>query len=160
MAVASRTTAIPALYRLVFLWLEPISILAGAVYAHFYQSDYLHLTHAASSGGPRHPVPLSTSIAMTQLANLYLGVAILEASVLRATSDVKVWRVFLVGLLLADLGHLYSVWPVGNHIFYQYWSWNAIDWGNVPWVYFLAITRTMMLLGVGFPQDKVRLKST
>lgn len=139
--------ALPRLYRFVFLWLEPLSILVGAVYAFFFQSLYLDLTHHASS--PGRSVPLSTQIVMTQLANLYLGLALLEACVLRATSDLKVWRVFLLGLLVADVGHLYSVRALGSHVYWRYEQWNAIDLGNVPFVYFLAITRICMLLGVG-----------
>jgi hypothetical protein len=157
-AAAPAASQIPPAYRFVFLYVEPLSILTGAVYAAFFQSLYLDLTHAASAPGTS--VPISTSIVMTQLANLYLGLAFLEALVLRATSDVKVWKVFLVGLLLADFGHLYSVLPVGREIYWAYWRWNAIDWGNVAFVYFLAVTRICMLLGVGFEKEGVRLKST
>ena len=139
---------IPSFYRLVYLYLEPLSIFAGAVYAHFFQSTYLDLTHAASA--PRATVPISTSIVLSQLANLYLGLGLLEACVLRATSDLSVWRTFLAILLLADFGHLYSVAPVGRGIYWEYWTWNSIDWGNVAVVYFLAITRTLFLFGVGF----------
>ena len=153
---AAPTARIPAFYRLVFLWIEPASIFTGAVYAHSMQSTYLNLTHAASAPGAS--VPISTSIVMTQLANLYLGLTILEACVLRATSHVKVWRTFIIALLIADVGHLYSVAPVGSWIYWQYWRWNAIDWGNVGFVYFLAITRSLMLLGVGF--EKLRFKDT
>jgi hypothetical protein len=155
---APAASRIPPAYRFVFLYVEPLSILTGAIYAAFFQSMYLDLTHAASAPGTS--VPISTSIVMTQLANLYLGLAFLEASVLRATSDVNVWKVFLIGLLLADFGHLYSVMPVGSDIYWAYWRWNAIDWGNVPFVYFLAVTRICILLGVGFEKECVRLKST
>ncbi|KAF2024958.1 hypothetical protein EK21DRAFT_104321 [Setomelanomma holmii] len=149
---------IPAFYRLVFLWVEPVSILLGAIYSHSLQSTYLNLTHAASA--PGSSVPISTSIVMTQLANLYLGLSILEASVLRVTTDIKVWRTFIIGLLVADIGHLYSVAPAGSWMYWQYWRWNAIDWGNVGFVYFLVITRACMLLGFGFEKAVQRLKST
>lgn len=138
---------LPSFYRLVFLWLEPLSILLGAVYAFFFPSTYLELTHLASS--PGHSIPVSTKIVMAQLANLYLGLALLEASVLRTTSDLKVWTTFLIGLLVADFGHLYSVRALGYRIYWDYSQWNAIDLGNVPFVYFLALTRICMLLGVG-----------
>jgi hypothetical protein len=141
---------VPRLYRFVFLWLEPASILTGAVAALFFQPSYLALTHPASA--PGSALPISTSIVLTQLANLYMGFAVLEACVLRATSDIKVWKVFIIGLLLADIGHLYSVLPVGTHVYWQYWSWNAIDWGNVAFVYFLAATRICLLLGIGFEE--------
>ncbi|CAO2653320.1 Nn.00g027310.m01.CDS01 [Neocucurbitaria sp. VM-36] len=153
---SAASACVPAFYRLVFLWLEPISILTGAIYAHCFPSIYLDLTHAASAPGTT--IPVSTSIIMTQLANLYLGLAILEATVLRSTSDTKVWSTFIIGLLIADLGHLYSVRAVGGDIYWSWWRWNAIDWGNVPFVYFLAVTRICMLLGVGSHTHSARLK--
>lgn len=154
----SAAARIPVFYRLVFLWIEPVSILVGAVFAHSLQSTYLTLTHPTSA--PGSSVPVATSIVMTQLANLYLGLMILEASVLRATAESKVWRTFIIGLLVADVGHLYSVAPAGSWMYWQYWRWNAIDWGNVGFVYFLAVTRICMLLGVGFDNTAVRLKIT
>jgi hypothetical protein len=155
---AAAPARMPVFYRCVFLWLEPVSIFAGAVYAYFLQSTYLALTHAASA--PRASVPVATSVVLAQLANLYLGLGMLEASILRVSSERRVWVTFLTVLLIADIGHLYSVAPVGTWVYWQYWRWNAIDWGNVPFVYFLAFTRTCFLLGVGFPNDDVRLKRT
>jgi hypothetical protein len=150
-------SAVALPYRLVFLYVEPVSIFTGAVYAHLLQATYLDLTHAASA--PGLSVPISTRIVLSQLANLYLGLGLLEAFVLRATSDLKVWRVFLAILLLADVGHLYSVAPVGAAIYWEYWRWNAIDWGNLGFVYFLAVTRTLFLLRVG-SQSSVKVKRT
>lgn len=156
---AATPARIPPFYRLIFLYLEPLSIFAGAYYAHFHTPSYLHLTHAASAPGAS--VPTSTQVVMTQLANLYLGLGILEATVLRATSDVKVWRAFIIGLLIADFGHLYSVAPVGGWVYWQYWRWNIIDWGNVAVVYFLAAVRCCLLGGVGFGrEDVMRSKRT
>jgi hypothetical protein len=150
---------VPAFYRLVFLWLEPLSTFTGAVYAHFLQSHFLTLTHAASA--PGLSVPLSTSIVLSQLANMYLGLGLLEASVLRATSELKVWRTLLTIMLLADIGHLYSVAPLGSWVYWDYRRWNSIDYGNVPVVYFLAITRSLFLLGVGLqPATTLRPKRT
>jgi hypothetical protein len=148
-APSAPSARIHPFYRLIFLYLEPLSIFVGAIYAHSLQPTYLALTHSASAPGASD-VPISTQIVMTQLANLYLGLGILEASVLRATSDVKVWRAFIIGLLIADVGHLYSVAPVGSWVYWQYWRWNSIDWGNVAVVYFLAVTRCCLLGGVGF----------
>ncbi|KAF2125883.1 hypothetical protein P153DRAFT_369883 [Dothidotthia symphoricarpi CBS 119687] len=153
------TARISPFYRAVFLWLEPLSILTGAVYAHFLQHTYLTLTHSATAPPTSSIlVPISTSIVLTQLANLYLGLAILEASILRASSDVKVWKTFIIALLVADVGHLYSVRLVGTWVYWQFWHWNAIDWGNVGVVYFLAVTRICMLSGIGFGGDEERKK--
>ncbi|KAF1985185.1 hypothetical protein K402DRAFT_334692 [Aulographum hederae CBS 113979] len=146
--------SISAWYWVLFLYIEPASTAVGAIYAHFYQHIYLTLTHAASAPAS-NSIPLSTSIVLTQLANLYLLLAINEALVLRATSDVKVWRVFLLGLLIADFGHLYSVYELGLPIYWRFWAWNAIDWGNIGFVYMVGCARVAFLCGVGLGEKRV-----
>jgi hypothetical protein len=156
---SGRHSPIPPFYRLVFLYLEPLSTLAGAVVAHYQQARYLELTHSPSAPGPA--IPLSTSIVLTQLANLYFLLCINEALVLRATQDIAVWRTFLFGLLVADAGHLYSVRLAGGWVYWQAWRWNSIYWGHVGFVYFLALTRVLFLAGVGFGRGvEARLKRT
>lgn len=145
---ANRQTSfsLPLAYRLFFLVIEPISTLVGAYYAHFRQDDYLTLTHADSAASP---IPLGTSTVMSQLANLYFLFALNEALVLRSTGDLRVWKVLLFGLLVADFGHLYSLRGLGSSIYWDVWRWNAIDWGNVPFVYLGASMRIAFLAGVG-----------
>lgn len=138
---------IPVLYRCFFLYIEPISTIVGAYYALFQQQAYLDLTHRLSS--PITGIPTSTEIVLQQLANLYFVFALNEALVLRSTTDLRVWRTLLFCLLIADLGHLYSVSPVGLQVYWAFWNWNAIDWGNVGFVYLGATMRSAFLLGVG-----------
>ncbi|KAG7149470.1 hypothetical protein HYQ46_001610 [Verticillium longisporum] len=116
---------------------------------------YLELTHAATAPST---LPLGTGIAMSQLANLYLFFALNEAIVLRATADLKVWSAVLFVLLVADLGHLYTVRALGPGIYYNVAGWNAIDWGNVPFVYFGAIMRIAFLSGIGLGNKAVPTK--
>ncbi|KAK6079256.1 hypothetical protein SCUP234_05809 [Seiridium cupressi] len=137
---------LPVPYRLFFLIIEPISALVGAFYAHFRQAEYLTLTHAATVPSS---IPVGTSVVMSQLANLYLLFALNEFLVLRSTADIRVWRTVLFVLLVADLGHLYSVSAVGSRVYWDATSWNAIDWGNVPFVYLGASMRIAFLAGVG-----------
>jgi hypothetical protein len=139
---------IPLLYRAFFLWIEPIATLAGAFYAWFKPQTYLDLTHAVSAPGILG-VPIGTEVALRQLANLYVAFAINEAFVLRATSDLKVWRALLSGLLVADFGHLYSCFPLGFTTYYDVANWNKMAYGNYLFVYCGALTRTCFLLGVG-----------
>lgn len=107
------------------------------------------MTHAASSPGPADGVPVVTSVVLSQLANLYLLFTLNEALVLRATADRRVWKTLLFGLLVADLGHLYSLRPLGSDVYWRVDQWNAMDWGNVPFVYLGASMRTAFLLGIG-----------
>jgi hypothetical protein len=111
---------LPRLYSLFFLVLEPISALVGAYFAHFHPSTYLTLTTPLSPSPSS--LPLSTTIALTQLANLYLLFTINEALVLRSTSDLRVWRTLLFGLLVADLGHLWSVRGLGVGGYWRFWE--------------------------------------
>ncbi|KAK7736960.1 hypothetical protein SLS53_006715 [Cytospora paraplurivora] len=145
--------SVPFVYRIFFLLIEPVSALVGAYYAHFRQRDYLLLTHAASAP-VFSPMPTGTSIVLSQLANLYLFFALNEAVVLRATSDLRVWKSVLFVLLLADLGHLWSLKELGLEI-YAPWNWarwNAIDWGNIPFVYLGATLRLTFLADIGMPR--------
>lgn len=147
--MASPAFRLPAIYSAFFLIIEPISALVGAFYANFRPLEYLQLTHAASAPSYSSTIPLSTSIVLTQLANLYLLFAINEALVLRSTSDLRVWKTVLFGLLLADFGHLYSVKDLGIEIYWNVLRWNKMDWGNVGFVYAGATMRLLFLAGVG-----------
>ena len=140
---------LPAAYTTFFLFIEPVSALVGAFYAHFKPLEYLQMTHLSSSPSYASTIPLSTNIVLTQLANLYLLFALNEALVLRSTSDLRVWRTVLFGLLLADFGHLYSVSSLGSQIYWSFWKWNAMDWGNIGFVYAGAMMRMAFLAGLG-----------
>ncbi|KAK4649845.1 hypothetical protein QC762_704570 [Podospora pseudocomata] len=143
--------SLPFLYRFFFLLVEPISALVGAYFALFDQETYLRLTHAASATSP---IPTSTSIVLSQLGNLYFFFAINEALVLRATSDIVVWRTVLFCLLVGDLGHLYTVKQLGVQIYWDIFNWNAIDIGNIPFVCLGATMRIAFLAGIGFSSTK------
>lgn len=145
---------LPIAYSLFFLFIEPVSALAGAFYNHFRQARYLELLHAASAPQSADAVPLSTSVAMSQLANMYFFFALNEALVLRATSDIRIWRAVLLVLLIADFGHLYSMSELGFQIYYDVGNWNIGDWGNIPWVYAGATMRLCFLGGVGLGKWK------
>lgn len=145
---ASSVRPLPLIYTLFFLYLEPLSTLVGAYYAHFQPSEYMQMTlPSPQTLHPREP------IALTQLANLYLLFALNEALVLRATDSRAVWKAFLFGMLVADFGHVYSVKDVGMSVYWEVWRWNAMYWGNLGFVYVGATLRTCFLLGVGLPKE-------
>lgn len=149
---------IPVFYSLFFLWIEPIATAVGAYYAFLRQTEYMHMTaHPAwSSPAPTTTLSPHDSIVLYQLANLYFVFAFNEALVLRATRDLRVWKVFLLGLLIADFGHVYSVHPIGLPVYYRFWEWNAMYWGNLGFVYVGASMRLAFLLGLGLPAAKLK----
>ncbi|KAI7152077.1 hypothetical protein KC316_g15761 [Hortaea werneckii] len=166
MAQQLSVAPLPFIYKAFFLYIEPVATAVGAYYAWFQQDEYMRLTYSTpadvlvSPAIARHTIisneGVSTRehITLLQLANLYLVFAINEALVLRATSDVKVWRIFLVGLLIADFGHLWSVHALGWPIYYQFWTWNSIHWGNLGFVYVGASMRMAFLSGLGLASSR------
>ncbi len=114
------------------------------------------MTHAASAPSYASTIPLSTSVVLSQLANLYFLFTLNEALVLRSTSDLRVWKTVLFGLLVADFGHLYSIKELGHEVYWNVLKWNAMDWGNVAFVYAGATTRIMFLAGVGLNTESGR----
>ena len=138
---------VASVYKYFFLYIEPIATLVGAYYSSFQQQTYLDLTHASSV--PISGTPTAVKVVLLQLSNLYFVFAINEALVLRATSDLKIWRTLLFCLLIADVGHLCSVSALGSQIYWYVPGWNAIDWGNVAFVYCGASIRLAFLLGYG-----------
>ncbi|KAI5465429.1 hypothetical protein BGZ63DRAFT_399899 [Mariannaea sp. PMI_226] len=139
------------IYRFFFFLVEPISALVGAYFSHFRQHEYLSLLNASSTP---EQVPLSTSVALSQLANMYLFFALNEAIVLRSTADLRVWRAVLFVLLLADFGHLWSLRQLGLGVYYDVAGWNVSDLGNVPWVYLGATMRMCFLAGIGMGESQ------
>ena len=137
-------TDMATIYNIFFLYIEPLFAFLGACAAFFQPDKYLQLTHHPTA--PKHGIPTATKIVINQLANLYLFFAINEALVLRATKDLRVWRAVITGLLIADVGHLYSLHPLGARFYWVVKAWNVLHWGNIPFVYVGALLRVCFLL--------------
>jgi hypothetical protein len=151
------STSIPFLpYRLFFLYIEPISALLGAYYAAFKPEAYLRdlslqniSAQSSSSSILVSPLTTQTNMALLQLANLYLLFALNEHFVLSSSSSLLTWRRLLMGLLIADFGHLVTMAPLGSEVFWKFWDWNAMVWGSVGFVYMGASMRLCFLFGIG-----------
>jgi hypothetical protein len=57
---------------------------------------------------------------------------------------------------MADFGHLYSLKALGSDVYWNVLKWNAMDWGNVAFVYAGATLRMMFLAGVGLNTESGR----
>ena len=147
-------SAIPSAYRTFFLYVEPISALAGAYYAAFQPSAYLRDLSLASSIKPIVVNTTQINMALQQLANLYLLFALNEHLVLSSTSSITVWKRLLLVLLIADFGHLLTMMPLGWGIYWKAWEWNTMSWGNVGFVYLGALTRLSFLFDVGLSSKR------
>lgn len=74
---------------------------------------------------------------------------LLGVGVLHTTSEPKVVRNYLVGLAIADIGHIYATYlAMGWDAFVDVGAWNALTWGNIGATGFLFVNRVAHLLGV------------
>ena len=148
----STKTSIPFFpYRLFFIYIEPFFSLLGSYYA-ARPAEYLQMLEfppTTLGSISKAVIPLTTTISLFQLSNLYLLFALNECLVLSSTNSVRVWRRLLFCLLIADFGHLCTLIPLGSDVYWQVGQWNAMAWGNVAFVYIGASMRMAFLLGVG-----------
>jgi hypothetical protein len=108
--------SIPWPYTLYFLYLDPLFAIFGTLLIIFNPVKFLTSTS---------PFPLASSISiaisqptiapiiqllLTNIAALYLLLALNEGLVLRASGEIRVWKAVLSSLVVADVGHLYAVW--------------------------------------------------
>jgi hypothetical protein len=150
---AASGSGIPLPYKLFFLYIEPISALAGAYHAAFEPQRYLEDLRWRNADA----IPTShqtVTMSLSQLANLYLLFALNEHLVLSSTPSLRVWKRLLFCLLIADLGHLFTILPVGLDAFWAFSEWNAMMWGSIGFVYLGATMRMCFLLNVGLGNAK------
>ncbi|KDQ59038.1 hypothetical protein JAAARDRAFT_33757 [Jaapia argillacea MUCL 33604] len=137
-------------YRLFFLYLEPISALAGAYYAAAKPAEYLQDLDPTDTVSNVY-LSTQTKMSLYQLANLYLLFALSEHLVLSSATSLRTWKRLLFCFLIADFGHLATMmWTdQGTEIFWNWEEWNAMAWGSIGLVYMGASLRMAFLLGVG-----------
>ncbi|KAH9939386.1 uncharacterized protein BXZ73DRAFT_43917 [Epithele typhae] len=157
--MSTSSADIPLLYRLFFLYIEPLSALVGSYFAAGQPTAYLtYLAPTPAGALAAQAPPTATLVSLYQLSNLYLLFALNEHLVLSSTRARGVWRALLFGLLVADLGHLATMVPVAQEkgfaaVFLRFWGWNAMEWGSVGFVYAGAAMRSAFLLGVGLGRE-------
>ena len=153
--------AIPFLYRVFYLYIEPLSALGGAIYAALLPKEYLNDLlpyNALPTFTSSALIPSPVIMTLAQLANLYLLFAINEHFVLSSTNDVRIWKRVLFGLLVADFGHLWSVKDAGMEVYWRVWEWNPMMRGSVGFVYLGAMSRICFLLGIGLGEGMRKAK--
>ena len=129
---------LPAVPRVVFTILEPLSLLAGVAPAVF-QPDWFISQQIAS----HRPVVSSEQnrVVAQQLGNCYFLAFLVAIAVLYSTSEIKVVRSYLVALWIADITHIgITLLGMGYDRSVAVGDWNAMAWGNIgatvrlPWI--------------------------
>ncbi|TQV93490.1 MYB DNA-binding domain-containing protein [Cordyceps javanica] len=120
---------LPAIPRVTFTIIEPISLVAGFIGAIRDPTWFI-----AEQLPEKQLFPASEhSIVMAQqLGNMYLLMCFIGLAVLTTTSEIKVVRSYLIALWLGDIGHLaFTCLALGKERVMQPQAWNAMTWGNI-----------------------------
>ncbi|KAI7764638.1 hypothetical protein LZL87_003843 [Fusarium oxysporum] len=133
-------------YRIWFTWVDPLTVLP-TVYALIFTPEFILdglIPLSMSAYNPDH------AFLFHQLAALFAFVAIMLAVLLRISSDIKVWRVVIGGVLLIDIAILLSVFvsmKQQGRSELSMFRWQ--DWGNYLFTGWVAVVRALFLAGVG-----------
>ncbi|KAF4946780.1 hypothetical protein FGADI_10984 [Fusarium gaditjirri] len=133
-------------YRIWFTWVDPLTVLP-TVYALIFTPEFILDGLIPLSMSAYNP---DQAFLFHQLAALFAFVAIMLAVLLRVSSDIKVWRVVIGGVLLIDIAILVSVFvsmKQQGRSELSMFRWQ--DWGNYLFTGWVAVVRALFLAGVG-----------
>ncbi|KAG7407012.1 hypothetical protein Forpe1208_v013348 [Fusarium oxysporum f. sp. rapae] len=133
-------------YRIWFTWVDPLTVLP-TVYALIFTPEFILDGLIPLSMSAYNP---DQAFLFHQLAALFAFVAIMLAVLLRISSDIKVWRVVIGGVLLIDIAILLSVFvsmKQQGRSELSMFRWQ--DWGNYLFTGWVAVVRALFLAGVG-----------
>ena len=141
----SQEAQIPLVYRIIFLYLEPVLVTSGALQSFFTPGKFIRFIQ---------PTPIAVSkelqIVFSYLSATYIMLAWNEAVVLRCASSHEVWMTVQLGIFLSDIFHLYaSVVALGINRFCDPFNWRVEDRINLGFIAGNGIVRLMFMLGVG-----------
>ena len=142
-------------YRLLFLYIEPLAAFFGCLITLFDPTKFfLSISPEATSLAIS---PLVQGIC-GQLAGHLLLFAWIQGVLLRSTTDLKVWKIVLAGIVLCDILHLWGSYKsLGFASFINPRLWRAEEWVNLGMLYGPGSMRIAFCLGVGFDE---RIKSS
>ena len=142
---------IPLPYRLLFLYVEPVCALFGAIIN--LVSPITYLLSLSPNATPSTYDPLTSPI-YAQLAGHLLLFTWLQAVLLRSTDDLRVWKIVLAGIVLCDLLHLWgSAQLLGLRGFVDPRAWRLEEWVNFVMLYGPGAMRVVFCMGWGLGEE-------
>ncbi|KAL8687752.1 MAG: hypothetical protein Q9218_006167 [Villophora microphyllina] len=143
-------------YRIVFLYIEPIAAFFGTFVTLTDPSKYLQSLSPSATSATYSPL---TYPIYAQLAGHLLLFSWLQAGLLRSSSEVKIWKIVLFGILMCDTLHLYGDYVgLGAKAFFDPRLWRWEEWVTFGMTYGPGAMRVAFCLdvGVGKEDRKVR----
>ncbi|KAF9471302.1 hypothetical protein BDN70DRAFT_888280 [Pholiota conissans] len=175
MMSADSFPALPGIYRLLFLYLEPVSTLTPAVIVWLFPgaSWFYHQLIPSPLPVPSHTLDPSTQMAVWQLVNCYLLLGLISSLVFRAVRDAlpnnpaaqeRILGASFLALGIADLTHIAATFiGLPPDLKYSPAKWNSMTHGNISSVVVLFLFRLAWYLGFGrtryyFGKSQARLE--
>ncbi|KAK2012831.1 hypothetical protein LZ32DRAFT_691589 [Colletotrichum eremochloae] len=150
-ATIKASAAVPGIYQLIFMTLEPIFAILGVVMV-------LHTPHQYLAGMTRNAVPYApnTQFLYTQLGGGWLFFAFVEGVVLRLFDDLNLWRVVCAGMLLSDAAYFHSTAQAvgGWEVWLDRSTWTVEDYTVFCTTAPMLIVRILIVLGIGIRTPK------
>ncbi|WQF85860.1 hypothetical protein CDEST_10874 [Colletotrichum destructivum] len=147
----SASAAVPGIYQFIFITLEPIFALLGAVMV-------LHAPHQYLAGMTRNSMPYaaSTRFLYTQLGGGWLFFAFTEGVVLRLFDDLNLWRVVCAGMLLSDAAYCHGTAQAvgGWEVWLDRSTWTVEDYTVFFTTAPMVLVRILIVLGIGISVPK------
>lgn len=149
--------SISIIYRIYFLWFEPLAAFVGAIAGFINPTQIIvGTTPTALFPAASAPVTPLSKMLVAQVCSLYLLFAWNQAIVLRVAKDLAVWRVLLMGMVLSDVGHLYALYTADPVAFVDVASWRGTDWINEGTLVLGLALRIVFLAGFGVQSQKIK----
>lgn len=146
---------IALIYTIYFLYFEPIIAFLGGIYG-FTNPDQVILgaTPPILLSSASAPITPLIKLLVSQVSSLYLLFAWNQGIILRVTSDIKVWKALFVGMVISDVGHLFSLCVADPSTFFDVLSWRSTDWINEGTLLMGLALRVAFLMGFGVGKEK------
>ncbi|KXN89818.1 hypothetical protein AN958_04822 [Leucoagaricus sp. SymC.cos] len=169
--------ALPGLYRLVFLHLEPMSTFIPVLSVWITPGvDWFYHEQIPSSAPAPPLLDNRTRMIISQLVNCYLLLGLLSSIVFRAVRNTlpnnpiaqeRLIGASLLALAIADVTHILATFfGLPEHLRYSPQNWNGMTHGNITITGLLFLTRLAWFLGIGRTrfyfgqQENQRVKSS
>ncbi|ETW84226.1 hypothetical protein HETIRDRAFT_313313 [Heterobasidion irregulare TC 32-1] len=158
--------ALPGLYKILFLYLEPASTITPAFLTWFYPgAAWFHHQLIPSSDPFPKILESRTAMLVWQLGNCYLLLGLLSSLVFRAVRDTlpgnptaqeRILGASLLAMAIADVFLTIIIFSIAATVIglpsavrYTPYTWNATTHGNISFVVVLLMFRIAWFLGIG-----------
>lgn len=145
---AALRASIPAFYRLFFTWADPLLCLWAAY------MDFFTPTVVLSSHIPSPDPDVGHVMILGQRGGHFLCFFMLSGILLRYTTDIKIWHIVELGLLVTDFAYFWAVYgALGEQGRLWPEEWRPEDWGSVVVTGAVGLVRLTFLARVGFWEE-------